>query len=296
MAIRADYVNARSGQAEARLNRQDAEARQGRWLLELERSMLTSGAGNVSGGGPKRAAVGDRPCHTGATPAAAGKGGDPDYRSTNVVDGRHDGGKVRDTSRPAQRDSVLPAGSTQSVRAENLSSAAPWTCIQIAIAAAGDGSGLAIPAAIPGASRTVALAMPTPTAPMVDTADCSTPQFAEPDSFGEQQKGGATPSERQYGERTVFDKRLLSVFVSDEGVHAFIRDSTLGATSAQRVAQALTEAMSTAGQPTTGVTVNGKRIETIGARDSNDTSGDGNDEEPTAVFQHRFPVREGNPS
>ncbi len=68
----------------------------------------------------------------------------------------------------------------------------------------------------------------------------------------------------QRGERPEFDKRLLNIYLKHDGVHAFIRDTAIGAHQARQVARAISKEIATAGHALAELTVNGRRIDRAG--------------------------------
>ena len=54
MAVNLDPTQGTAASAGGRLDRHDAEARQGRWMLELERAMFSTSAKGARGAAPRQ--------------------------------------------------------------------------------------------------------------------------------------------------------------------------------------------------------------------------------------------------
>ncbi|WP_426104798.1 hypothetical protein [Massilia sp. TSP1-1-2] len=288
MAINADSVGTAATPHGARLNRSGAEARQGRWMLELERSMFSAGAdaqhGRVAKAGESPAGVADA-----APGSAAGRAAENTNEGAKTApaggEARHHvtgrtgapiplphAPPLRDVP-PALRPTMLLAPSTPAATGQR-SAAGPCAdyCRPVAPA----------PLALTGIGA-------------------GQPQFpagalsAESGELAGEQASCA-PDAAHFGERPVFEQHIMNLYFRQDGVHAFIRDATLGTAQAQRVARALSTEMDAAGQKMAALTINGHAVLAPGgARQQerqHDTPGEVRDV-PTPHSQSRSIDRKG---
>ncbi len=308
MAVNLDPTQGTAARAAGRLDRHDAEARQGRWMLELERAMFSSSAKSARGAAPRQEedapAPHDAPAQDGAVAVTA-----PAPQRTAGTAGRAPAEACGDGAQPgaesgakggdgasgqepaAQRN---PAGAT----AAELEAAAAAVRVRGHAPALAQGSAAAagmqetavvaaaraVPGAAPAAGsddaspiRTVqalrqATVPPAPfpqaAAPQADSAAPDVPGPGEPEQPDAGAASTADPAE--------FDKRLMHLFSGPDGMHAYIRDAELGAARMRSVAAALSAELAAGGRSLTTLTVNGKRID-LADRDTGDGRAAGDD-------------------
>lgn len=251
MTINSDLVQGAVAPLPERLDRQDAQARQDRWMLELERASLASSAKKLRNAQPlDGAAAAQAPSlPADAAPAAATAGPRAAGASTGA-----------DAAGPG------PHGQGAAMPSPALRMAAVHAGVLTTHAAA-------MSAGVPAAAPAPAAAAPSSATPAADVdAVAQHPAGAPLTAFGlaplpdqGAQAGVELPEPPAYGaeppaDGTQFDKRLMHLFAATDGTHAYIRDAELGAAQARSVAMALGAALADSGQPLTALTVNGKRV------------------------------------
>jgi hypothetical protein len=296
MAINLDPAQGASAPSAGRLDRHDAEARQDRWMQELERAMLSGSAKKQRAAQPQR---GDAPAQReiGRPSGADEMPGTAAQRLTGTAAGASAVGRGADVPQAgrgsSERGAELRAGDDASAeqkltdtRAGDQGAAAGVPVNARALAGvqhpaadsnAAGAAGFA-PAAntVLGASTTAAAgsahvesiqaaqatqqtAAPPALAlgPSAEPRpDSTTPADVGPDLTEQADSGAAA-----LADVTEFDKRLIHLFSGPDGMHAYIRDAELGAAQMRSVAAALSTELALAGQALTTLTVNGKRID-----------------------------------
>lgn len=259
MTINVDAAQGATAPLAERLDRQDAQARQDRWMLELERASLLSGAKKLRGAPPDGAV---------AAPAAPQPA---DAGSAAATAGQDAAGGTAAAGAQAGADAVRPGTHAQAA-------AQPLSPLRMVAARAGAPAVLAAvvptgafaPAAVAPSSAAAAAADPTSEAAAsrpagAPLAACGPAAAPLPD-HGALAEAGVDMDERTPGgaetpaDGAQFDKRLMHLFAGPDGTHAYIRDAELGAAQARSVAAAIGTALAGSGQPLTALTVNGKRI------------------------------------
>jgi hypothetical protein len=273
MAINLDPAQSASPSA-GRLDRHDAEARQDRWMMELERAMFSTSAkkqGAVvpqSGQGSAHQETA-RPdgADTGQGSASAREAG---RQASNVQTDQHAPAETASARAHANPQGALVAG----VRAQGNAS----------VGAGFSAGATAANGPLAGSRSNLAASLSTLTAPSVSSEQASTVQLEQakpsaassPALFGQsaepvpnntdaatlgpdmaEQAGAGTGEPADAAE---FDKRLMHLFAGPDGMHAYIRDAELGAAQARSVAAALDVELALSGQPLATLTVNGKRV------------------------------------
>lgn len=294
------------------LDRHGAEARQGRWMLELERGLaavakrpgaktapepvpmhaanqplrpvvlggVAGSAGAATGGAVSAgAAPGQealRPDANRKTPqAAAAAAGDDTAQTTSAP------ALVLPPSAAGQSGSLAPHGTTSAAlhprhagaAVDTAANGAPFPGVPSAAAGAtAPGSAVIHSQTAPEAHLNVRSAASVASrsagaqAMEANPADLSAPAAGEagdhvaPESHDAEQTKQSKPRS-QRGERPEFDRRLLNIYVKHDGVHAFIRDTAIGAHQARQVARAISKEIASAGHALAELTVNGRRIE-----------------------------------
>jgi len=305
MAVNLDPTQGAAAPGAGRLDRHDAEARQGRWMLELERAMFSSSAKSPRGAAPRQEGDAPAPHDVPAQNGAVAVSAPASQRTAGLtgrapVEARGDGAQPGAESGARGADGAGgqdPAAQRNLVAARDAGAAvipvhghAP-ALVQGGAAFAGmqEAAAVAAPArAVPGAApaagsddaspiRTVQAlrqttappaAFPQGAAPQADTGapDVPGPEEAEQPDAGA--ASTADPAE--------FDKRLMHLFSGPDGMHAYIRDAELGAARMRSVAAALSAELAAGGRSLTSLTVNGKRID-LADRDASDGLAAGDD-------------------
>lgn len=311
MAINLDPAEGAPAPSAGRLDRHDAEARQDRWMLELERAMFSTSAKKLRGAIQPRCAVPRqdegalaqqevvRPNGADAAPATAaaaagrrfagaaslssarGRGADGPQPGTGSserapgVQAAHDASAERDMTgtragdqgamaavvhvhRHALADArtsaagfVAAGGRAAVAPAAHIASGAA-TSVDVVANSGHVGSMQAVQAAQQAMTPAVPAALGQAAEPPVDG---SAPAGLGPDMAEQADAGAAT-----LVDVAEFDKRLMHLFSSPDGMHAYIRDAELGAAQIRSVAVALGMELAASGQSLSTLTVNGKRI------------------------------------
>ena len=297
------------------LDRHGAEARQGRWMLELERGLaavakrpgpktepepvptgatnqplrpvvpgaVAGSAGAAPGGAVSAgAAPGQEPLRPDAnrrTPlaaaAAAAAAGDDKAQTTSAP------ALALPPSAAGQSGSQAPHGTTSAAllprhvgaAVDTAANGAPFPGVPSAAAgAAAPGSAVIHSRSAPEPHQNVrsaaSLASQSAGAQAIEAspADLSAPAAGEAGDYVAPESHDAEQAKQselrlQRGERPEFDRRLLNIYVKHDGVHAFIRDTAIGAHQARQVARAISNEIASAGHALAELTVNGRRIE-----------------------------------
>jgi hypothetical protein len=274
MAMHLDPAGLASAARPDRLDRHGPEARQNRWLLELERAAFGLSAAPAPGGVRREAAAGSpagqarpRPAHdAGIGPGAASEGqraaaGPAPRAAADTHSGpapaRTPPSRAPDAgaaARGAAPASVAPPGPTPHAAAQR-----PLPPSAGAVAHAGrDG--------VAGAAADPALAA-SPLAPAADaTRDAFGPALlalaapeatAAPEIEEAPDPGHGAPAEAQ---AEPYGKRLLHVYRGQDGVQAWVRDAALTQAQVGAVAEAMAGQLAAAGSVLAALTVNGRRV------------------------------------
>jgi hypothetical protein len=262
MAINLEQIPGATAPLLERLDRQDAQARQDRWMLELERAALASSAKKLRGGKPRDEAA--------AAPQAPLQPADAEPASATAA-ARATGGSGSAGAQTGA-DAARPGSYAQA-------GAMPLPALRMAASPAGgaDAMAAAVPTGMPAVAAVPATAAPSSvTAAAAGAIDTSARRHAgaslsafgwtaapAPDhaaQAGVDMAGRAASGAAPMADGAQFDKRLMHLFAGPDGTHAYIRDAELGAAQARSVAAALGAALADSGQALAALTVNGKRI------------------------------------
>lgn len=213
-----------------RIGRNQPEARQDRWMFELERAALADGA--ATRGAPRQ----------NAAPEA------PEARQL----------AYRTTARREQQPAPVTASPLLAVWQHAL--AAPPAGL----------AGVPGAAAIGAPAMPARLARPLPQVVLPGSADARAPLawMAGPGDDAEAALAGApapAPAHEEAQTDDGYARSLLHVYQSEEGVHAYLRDAGLGGDQVRRVASAMAGEFARSGTPLAALTVNGKKIISSGA-------------------------------
>lgn len=264
--------------ATARFDRQRTEARQQRWMAELEQAMFAPQAPRSLEGTAAPAAQ----AHGEAAPAAArGAAAQPVPRPGSAASGAPStaaSGAAAANGAAAQglrnRPDGAPMGhhgeegprAADDAQAAEAEVEAGAGAVIPSLAAAGSGRGGAAPgiAGAAGAPVTAAVLAGEPAqAPVVQP-------FAPllPGAFGAALEAADMPASdgaaagpgQDAAPGDEYAKQLLHLFHGDDGVQAYIRDAELSGAQMRAVAQALAVELGMGGQRLAGLTVNGRRV------------------------------------
>lgn len=241
---------AAAGALTAPMERHLPEARQDRWMLELERAAMAD-AGKAGARGAQASAP--------APAAATGAAMPQDDAVRCIQASQQDGASA---ALPAQHSAARAGGEAR------------WS----ALAPAGGSAGTAL--SLAGARAAWPLAAPAQPAPL--TALRMTPTAvmqlgagaaANPDNGAGQEAPAmaSAPQAQPQPEGEAYARSLLHVYQSEQGVHAWLRDASLSQTQVRRVVSAMAAELAQAGTPLTAMTVNGQRI--MSSASSGDPSG-----------------------
>jgi hypothetical protein len=279
-----------------RVDRLGAEARQGQWMLVLERSMLAA-ASAAPGGVP---AAPQRPPT--AEPVPASGRGDKD---AHALHGAAPSPSYSSAPRPLFSMAASKPQGTSAIQAEQKTldirlqheststsdcphhAATTWHrpthapahpsflgtvhfahagALTVELSAAATLTDVAAPA-VPqtsGAGQFIALvrtpsaqAAPVAALQIQPTGDLSRVDVPDADASD---STGASSSE-MLGERPEFDKRMINILVMQDGVHAFIRDADINAYQMRQIAHALSEEVAGTGQKLAALMVNGRTVD-----------------------------------
>jgi hypothetical protein len=295
MAINLDPAQGASALLPGRPDRHDADARQDRWMFELERAMFSASAKRQRGAAPRQEQTqepaqqdGSRP-NGDVRPVAAAvqsfNSARADLRSA-WQGGAH--GRLADVDSAEhahaaqgarEPDDTVVAGAPSAALAAMAATLHTVACVQtsVTVSATEEGRGAIPPGSFIIASASVKLVAAggsDPASPMeaVQRATAaplvSLGQFAEPllpDSGAPALSNLDIPEKSDSRAATLadvaeFEKRLMHLVVGSDGVHAYIRDAELGAAQMRSVALALTAEMAASGQSLAALTVNGQRV------------------------------------
>jgi hypothetical protein len=295
MAINLDASRAAST-APLRIDRQEADSRQHRWMFEMEKAMFASGAkpdpASGSADALPSAAPAEASAHTlapsvmqrdtGASrlPALhAGAQSADDANRTAPLDGHSDSaanGTATQTAATPSAANVSPASAPAAPAPKaaakligDHSAATPLaahaTPATLASAAALTLHNVgAAPLALAEGANPVLVQAPAVVTPLVAArAAMALAAFAgaAPADEGSAAEAAAAPAlAAELGEAPTFEERLLHVYLANDGVHAYIRDANLEGGHLQAVAQALASEMAASGQQLAALTVNGKAV------------------------------------
>ncbi len=262
MAIKLNLAQGASAPLAERVDRQDAGARQDRWMLELERAAFSTRAKKLRGaqlpGGPTAAQqASPQPADAGSASPPAGRQG-ASAASGSATAARTGADAAKPGLHVQNVDFSSTARGMAAARVLNTVTALVPAGMPAASAAPAAPSGQACaadPVLYPPTSRP-ASASPTLFGRLVGLPPDGSEQVqAGPDMAEPSASGVDTPADAAQ-----FDKRLLHLFAGPEGTHAYIRDAELGAAQVRRVADVLGTALAAGGRVLTALTVNGKPI------------------------------------
>lgn len=258
---------AQPGGMPERLNRQGAQARQERWLAQLQDALFASDDGNASG--PRgdsvpRSRADERRLGGARSDAADGQQAQADGKLQRKGKAQHAGNAAATAAAGtslASLGAAAPSGyapATLGAQAAALHGAAP--------AAAGQGAASA-PAAVPqqaSAASVPGLGLPAGApAPVAQDGDAAAAQAqdgasAQPDlapSADDTASGAAAAAPQEE-----YAARLLRLVPEGQGVHAWVRDASLQPGQVAAVAAALAGELAASGQPLAALSINGKRL------------------------------------
>jgi hypothetical protein len=327
MAINFDSSQATAAPSSGRLDRHDAQARQDRWMLELERGMLAAGAKKELRVEYALASPAQPAARSPAVPNFMWVAPKAEARVAGSASVRQDAGFA-----PARRDtdvSAAPPNTTVALRQTRGSRwqearsrhplvetpapvgvgvlmrqpAAISSVLQLPAAAAAQiNVGLPAGTPVPGVAPLPGInaAVRSGSAPLGITAPPAPERAEPPVSSAEAAEANAAEEPAPSAEPEAFDKRLMHVFVQPDGVHAFIRDAELGAAQMRSVALMLSAELAVAGQSLAALTVNGRTVEARVAAFDDLVSLPNNERDVLrAASKHTphslAPVRKGNP-
>jgi hypothetical protein len=289
MAINLDSTQGAPAATAARLDRHDPDARQDRWMLELERAMFSTSAKKPRGahGGQTVAAQqenvcpdlaeaapppGQRPAGLPQRPAGGVRGVDSQLGGAAASAKRTGLQTARDAVADRNEDAKAAAGPVAVAAVVPAFAHAP-AGVQTAAAFTAIGGAAAVASAVHSVPRVAASSdligsvqnvqaarqIAVPTLALSQSAapasEASMPAEAALDSV-ERPASDAAGS----ADAVEFDKRVMHMFAGTDGMHAYIRDAELGAAQMRSVAAALSSELALGGQSLATLTVNGKRI------------------------------------
>ncbi|NRR31459.1 hypothetical protein HSX11_14875 [Oxalobacteraceae bacterium] len=287
MTIKFEVLGA-PGAAPMPAGRHHAEARQDRWMFELEHALLAQGSKKNDTPQEQRSAEAAPQQDLADPAAAASKGG---LKSGAA----HQGGAAAQASaqqsataqagRTAARDDAGAAGDQVQAQAQAVAAApalaaaqSQWSAAAFAVAPAVSQETALGAYAQAGATLAARRAGPAvaeansgvQTLARMNKAEAAPVQLglgqaeaqAEPAPGAPEQAeaqevlahGGATPDSEAYADK------LMHVYRGEEGVQAWIRDAALGANQTERLVQALGEELAGAGTRLAALTVNGRKL------------------------------------
>ncbi|SFG88777.1 hypothetical protein SAMN05518865_12178 [Duganella sp. CF458] len=244
MAINLD-TQAASAAAPERLNRHNAQARQERWMAQLQDALFVHAA--------------PAPAGAAARPGAQAQDGQPARQHSRQGSGgaaRPDrpAGAAGAATRQAAPAQAGLAGAARAVQAGSAAAPGPgcglhlrWITPALPAQAQQEASG---PAAAPlraGAGRALGAAVPLAGQEPAPAEAAALAQDAG--------AGAAAEQDAQYA------RRLLHVYQDQDGVQAWLRDAALTPGQAAAVAAALAGELAGEGQTLAALTINGKRME-----------------------------------
>jgi hypothetical protein len=301
MAVNLNPTQGAAAPTGGRLDRHDAEARQGRWMLELERAMFSTSAKTARGAAARREGGGPAPQDVLAQNGADAMSTPAPRRVTGMaarapadrhVDGAQSGAGYGVRSVDAQPGHDQPAESNLAGPHAGEQGAAAAVVPVRERASAGTPAGTTF--AAPKDTAVVAPAVAAAVVPVRERVSAGTPagddavsplrtvqalrqaapplapcpQPAAPQADSSVPDGPGPDAAEQpdagaapTADAAEFDKRLMHLFSGPDGMHAYIRDAELGAAQMRSVAAALSTELAAGGRSLTTLTVNGKRID-----------------------------------
>lgn len=274
------------------LDRRAAAARQDRWMLELERAGIATRSAKDKEE-PRDAA---RQVHDALVDASnlvrnAQTDGTPPERADDMVQplpaARTDGALAASPQLPAGgTDNAAAAQPAQGIVATDGAAAAAVSARHalsgLMVNAAGSAASPARMAATCNAAPLLAPPGARVLQRAMDGAVANDPILVRNDSFISLEVGSQSllgvdsaetapaideapmaadvPSMPEQTDNAAFEKRLLHLYVGDDGVHAWLRDAELQGSGARAVAQALAEQVAASGKPLAGLSINGKPV------------------------------------
>lgn len=297
MAFNLDLSTSTSatGAAPVRLDRREAGARQDRWMLELEKAMISpeSEKHDKAGAADRHSkSTGEEPTSRVFSGAAHSNG---ETASQTAGRGRervpHSGPQISISVLPFPNAAWEPQEST-AYGAEISPSGAATTgaALRASTALASDDSRpLSVP--LPGHLALGALRGEGQTKPHKSLAAS---ELEQPEA--------AAVAAGADGEGAAFDTRAMHVYVDAEGVHAWIRDAQLQGGQMRAVVQNLVAEVGTTGKRLAALTVNGRPVDPgSGAfyseeqNELSNTPDDGIDGAPSISYLSQ-PAFKGNPT
>lgn len=249
MAIELEATAA--GGVPQRLNRQNAQARQERWLAQLQDALFAGGGAHAPGQ------------HAGKAPQEGTQGqheaqrGEPAELAENPASGRKAG---QAAARQAGGSGTPAAGLPMD---DGPASAAPGGQAAVAgMAAAGARPGIA-DAAAPAAGGAAA-PLPGLAAARAGIGFAAGALAQDGNSAAEQPQGAAEaqpePGQPAAAPQEDYAPRLLRLAPQGQGMQAWLRDASLRPGQVAAVAAALAGELAAQGQPLAALSINGKRL------------------------------------
>jgi hypothetical protein len=240
-----------SGTPPGRLDRRQAEARQGRWMLELERGLADSREAKGRGAG-----------HVNGAPDGTADANSAEPCSQETGKGRSDwsAGARRGPDRAQGDAAPLAALSWQTQRAGLFNDAATGGQAMNVRLATPSVANLATGSTQQGRSANVDVDAPAGLSLLAScTGHDQRDGLAASSSVGGEPASGAS-RDAHFGEKPIFGRHLMRLYMGQDGVHAFIRDATLGTVQANRVALAVVSEVKAAGRTVAAVSINGRAV------------------------------------
>lgn len=256
-----------AGGVPERLNRQGAQARQERWLAQLQEALFVSDEANASGkrGEVPRSRADERRRDAARSGTADGQRAPAEGRPQRQGKAQHAGNAVAPAAAsPASLtglEAALPGGCAPAGAPSTLAASASAALPAAAPAAAGHGA-----AAVPQQASLAAASgpgwpggAPAPVAQGGDAAaQAAEAASAQPElaPAADATAGGAAAAAPQ----EAYAARLLHLLPDGQGVHAWVRDARLLPGQLAAVAAALAGELAAGGQPLAALSINGKRL------------------------------------
>lgn len=288
-----------AGAVPERLNRHNAQARQERWMAELQDALFVHPAP-----APAAAAADGQPGQVSSPHGAAGAARTaPDASASAPVMTARAGGLPRNSAPAAGAAVAVAAAAPAAVAATDLApaalpaGAAPAAAFDAVAAPSPASPALTAgpqPGAVPFNPFAFAYGMTAPvppgvTAALPDPAASVTPAapraasgllWAGGGASGADGAVAAEPPEQApvadaAGEEQQYARRLLHLYQDQDGVQAWLRDAALTPGQVAAVTAALAAELAGQGQALATLTVNGKRIEADALRRAADAARDG---------------------
>lgn len=257
-----------------RADRRNADARQDHWMLEFEKAFVRGS--ELQPASPKEARVAQPAFARAHTLAGTSFDAQADLPAEHAAAPRSEDGPVdrdaglasrryEEAGPPAFADDIVLGGGIVQCPAQMTTFGAG------AVSAPGSGAGLLATAAVanaaPGALTSLPGGLPGPdtfngsamVAMQLAAYGAAAPEALALPASGEGAAGGTADG-------APFEKHAMHVFVDNQGVHAFIRDTALQGTQLHAVIQAMSAEVAANGRQLATLTVNGKPVVARAAR------------------------------